>query len=61
MFNLQPIPKKIWGTEQKLVIIETNEFEEQVIKKYIEWMEESKLVARVTGDNFSAKEGKYHA
>ena len=52
--------KKGKGIEQKLVNVETNDFEKQV-RKYIEWMEDSKLLARVNGVNFSAKEVKYHA
>ena len=31
------------------------------MRKYIEWMEDSKLLARVTRVNFSAKEVRYHA
>ena len=30
-------------------------------KKYIEWMEDSKLLTRVAGVNFSAEEVRYHA
>ena len=51
--------KKVKGIEQKLVNVETNDFEKQV-RKYIEWMEDSKPLARVTGVNFSAKDVKYH-
>ena len=52
--------KKVKGIEQKLVNVETNDFEKQV-RKYTEWMEDSKFLVRVTGVNFSAKEVKYHA
>ena len=31
------------------------------VRKYIEWMEGSKLLARVTSVNFSIIEVKYHA
>ena len=38
MIVLQLIPKKVKGIEQKLVNVETNNFDKQ-LRKYIEWME----------------------
>ena len=31
------------------------------VRKYIEWMKDSKLLTRVAGVNFSAEEVRYHA
>ena len=42
-FSINP-RKKLRGIEKKFVTAETNDFEKQV-KKYIEWMEDSKLLA----------------
>ena len=52
--------KKVKGVEQKLISAQTKAFEES-IRKYIKWMEDSKLNTRLTGIDFSAKEVKYHA
>ena len=46
--------------EQILVNVETNEFEKQV-RKFIVWMEDSKVLARITGANLPAEEVKFYA
>ena len=52
--------KKVKGVEQKLVRVETNDFESNV-RKFIDIMEDSTLLARISGIDFAAKEVKYHA
>ena len=58
MFCSQP-PRKVKGIEQKLANVEINDFEKEV-RKYIEWMDVSKLLAQFTRVNISTKV-KYHA
>ena len=52
--------KRVQGVNQKLVNVETKDFEGK-IRKYVEWMEDSKLAAKISGGDFTAKEVKYHA
>ena len=52
--------KRIKNVEQKLVNVETQNFEKS-IKKYVQWMGDANLSARLTGVDFAAKEVKYHS
>ena len=52
--------KRVSGEEQKLVNVETKNFENS-IRKYVEWKNDVLLSARLSGVDFAAKEIKYHA
>ena len=52
--------KRIKNVEQKLVNVETQNFEKS-IKKYVQWMGDANLSARLSGVDFAAKEVKYHS
>ena len=51
--------KKIKGKEQKLTIVETAIFEEN-IRKYANWKEDNIILAKISQIDFAAKEVKYH-
>ena len=52
--------KRLKGVQQKLVSVETKEFEKN-IKKYTEWKNDENMLRAITSVDFVAKEVKYHS
>ena len=52
--------KKVQGQEQKLISVETKNFEEK-IKQYAKWKEDNQMLTRIAQIDFTAKEIKYHS
>ena len=51
--------KKVKGVEQHLINVETKDYCETCIKKYVNWMDDGKLLAKVSDIDLIAKEAKY--
>ena len=52
--------KKVQGTEQRLIKVETKDFEQQV-RHYVDLLDDETMLAKISNIDFVAKEVKYHA
>jgi len=52
--------KKVKGVEQKLVTVQTENFEDD-LRKCMALMDDERLKTRLASTDFAAKEVKYHA
>ena len=51
--------KKVKGKEQKLINVETSEFQERVTQ-YATWLQDQPMLTKITTVDLTSKEAKYH-
>ena len=51
--------KKVKGKEQKLINVETSEFQEKVTQ-YATWLQDQPILTKITPVDLTSKEAKYH-
>ena len=51
--------KKVKGKEQKLINVETSEFQEKVMQ-YATWFQDQPMLTKITAVDLTFKEAKYH-